>query len=101
MLIVEVYVIVKEEFIGAFRDATIENATKSIKEEGIARFDVLQEIENPTNFILLEVYKDESAPKKHKETNHYAKWKETVDGMMAVPRRSVKYNNVFPSDDCW
>jgi quinol monooxygenase YgiN len=101
MLIVQVHVHVKPEFIDAFRRATVENASNSVNEPGIARFDVIQQIDDPTRFILIEVYRSEDAPAKHKETVHYAKWRDTVTNMVAEPRTSVKYSNVFPTDQGW
>lgn len=101
MLIVHVHVHVKPEFIEAFKLATIENASNSVQEAGIARFDVVQQHDNPAKFVLVEVYRDADAPAKHKETAHYAKWRDTVAEMMAEPRSSVKYGNVFPADAGW
>ncbi|HOK44788.1 MAG TPA: antibiotic biosynthesis monooxygenase [Bryobacteraceae bacterium] len=101
MLIVKVHVHVKPEFIDAFKQATIENARNSVKEAGIARFDVLQQTDDPTRFVLVEVYKNADAPAAHKETAHYAAWRDAVAGMMAEPRTSVKYTNVFPGDEGW
>jgi len=98
MLIVHVHVHVKAECVDAFRDATIENARNSVREAGIARFDLAQQQDDPTRFVLVEAYRDESAPAAHKETAHYAKWRDTVTPMMAEPRQSVKYSNVFPDD---
>jgi autoinducer 2-degrading protein len=101
MFIVQVNVHVKPEFIDAFRAATIENASNSVKEPGIARFDVLQQAANPAHFLLVEVYRTEEANAEHKLTAHYAKWRDTVADMMAEPRSSVKYSNVFPGDNGW
>jgi quinol monooxygenase YgiN len=101
MLIVHVHVQVKAEFIEAFREATIENASHSVREPGIARFDVAQEKDDPTRFVLVEVYRDEAAPAAHRETAHYAKWRDTVAPMMAQPRERVMYSNVFPDDTGW
>ncbi|MGE5568264.1 MAG: putative quinol monooxygenase [Rhodospirillales bacterium] len=101
MLIVQVHVHVKPEFIEAFKQATIENARNSVKEAGIARFDVLQQTDDPSRFVLVEVYKDAGAPAAHKETAHYAAWRDAVAGMMAKPRTSVKYTNIFPGDEGW
>jgi quinol monooxygenase YgiN len=101
MLVVLVQVHVKPEFIQAFKLASIENARNSVQEPGIARFDFIQQIDDPTRFILSEVYRSEDAPLKHKETPHYARWRDAVVEMMAEPRTSVKYNNVFPSDIGW
>ena len=101
MLVVHVHVQVKPECVEAFRKATIANAEASVKEPGIARFDVVQQTDNPTRFVLVEVYRDEQAPAKHKETAHYATWRDAVASMMAEPRSSVKYTNVFPTDAAW
>lgn len=101
MLIVHVHVHVKPEFVEAFRQATVENAQESVKEPGVARFDLLQQSDDPTRFILVEVYRTPEAPAQHKETAHYQRWRDTVAGMMAEPRTSVKYANVFPPDEGW
>jgi autoinducer 2-degrading protein len=101
MFIVHVYVHVKSEFVEAFKEATIENARNSVKEPGIARFDVIQQQGDPTRFVLVEVYRTDADPGRHKETAHYAKWRDTVAEMMAEPRSSVKYDNVFPGDEGW
>ena len=101
MLIVHVHVRVKPESIEAFRQASIENATNSVREPGIARFDVVQQQDDPTRFVLVEVYRDANAPAAHKETAHYAKWRDTVAPMMAEPRSSVKFNAVIPGADGW
>ncbi len=101
MLIVHVHVRVKPEFIQEFRQASIENARHSVQEPGIARFDVVQSTENPGHFVLVEAYRTPEAPARHKETAHYQTWKDTVASMMAEPRTSVKYTNVFPADEGW
>ena len=101
MQIVLVHVHVKLEFVEAFKEASIENASNSIKEAGIARFDVIQQAEDPTKFILVEVYKTAEAPVAHKETAHYARWRDTVAEMMAEPRQGIKYINIFPTDEDW
>ena len=101
MLIVLVHVHVKPDRIEAFREASLENARNSLQEPGIARFDVLQDNDDPTRFILNEVYRDNAAPALHKETAHYAAWRDTVANMMAEPRRAVKLTNHFPSDSEW
>jgi quinol monooxygenase YgiN len=100
--IVQVYVKVKENYVNPFIIASHENAVESLQEDGIVRFDVLQDIEEPRKFLLTEVYKDEKAPLEHKNTTHYKKWKGTVAEMMAEPRRSVKYRNIYPDNnlDC-
>lgn len=101
MFIVHVQVHVKPEFVDAFRAATIENARNSVQEPGIARFDVVQQLDDPTRFVLVEVYRTPDDPAKHKETAHYKTWAETVAPMMAEPRSSVKYSNVYPDDGGW
>ncbi|MEW6305649.1 MAG: antibiotic biosynthesis monooxygenase [Verrucomicrobiota bacterium] len=101
MLVVHVQVHVKAECVEAFKQATLENARHSVQEPGIARFDVCQQQDDPTRFVLVEAYRDAEAPAKHKETAHYAKWRDAVAGMMAEPRSSVKYANVFPEDHGW
>lgn len=101
MLIVHVHVLVKPESVEAFRRATVENARQSVKEPGIARFDVMQEAGDPARFLLVEVYRDAEAPARHKETAHYQAWRDAVAPMMAEPRTSVKYSNLFPADEGW
>lgn len=94
MLIVHVHVRVKPEFVEAFKAATIENARNSIQEPGIARFDLAQEPDDSTRFVLVEVYRDAEAPARHKDTEHYKTWRDTVAGMMAEPRRSDRFTSV-------
>lgn len=101
MFIVHVQVHVKPEFIEAFRTATVDNASNSIQEAGIARFDVVQGLDDPSRFVLVEVYRTPDDPARHKETAHYKKWAETVAPMMAEPRSSVKYANVYPDEAGW
>ena len=101
MLIVHVHVHVKAGCEEAFRDATIENCRQSVQEPGIARFDFCQQADDPTRFVLVEVYRDAEAPAAHKETAHYAKWRDTVASMMAEPRTSVNFTNVHPADVGW
>ena len=101
MQIVLVHVHVKPEFVEAFKQASIDNASNSVKEAGIARFDVIQQADEPTRFVLVEVYKTADAPAAHKETAHYARWRDTVAEMMAEPRQGIKYTNIFPTDENW
>ena len=96
MLIVHVFVHVKADMVEAFKAASIENAKASIQEEGIARFDVIQQQDDPMRFLLVEVYRTADDPAKHKETAHYQEWRNTVADMMAEPRKSIKYTDVFP-----
>ena len=95
MLIVHVHVHVKADCVEAFKQASVENARQSAKEPGIARFDVVQQADDPTRFVFVEVYRTADAPAKHKETAHYAKWRDAVAPMMAEPRSSVKFGEVF------
>ena len=101
MLIVHVNAHVKPEFIEAFKQATVENASQSVKEPGIARFDLIQQADDPSRFVLVEVYRTAEDPARHKETAHYEAWRDAVAPMMAEPRTSVKYANVFPGDEGW
>ncbi|MBM3882496.1 MAG: antibiotic biosynthesis monooxygenase [Verrucomicrobia bacterium] len=101
MLVVHVHVRVKPEGIEAFKQATLENARQSVREPGIARFDVLEQSDDPTRFVLVEVYRTAEAPAQHKATAHYAKWRDAVASLMAEPRSSVKFENVFPDDAGW
>ena len=101
MLVVHVFVHVKPDHVEAFRAATIEDAKASVREMGIARFDVIQQQDDPTKFVLVEVYRTPNDPARHKETTHYQKWRDAVESMMAEPRTSVKYNSVFPGQDGW
>jgi (4S)-4-hydroxy-5-phosphonooxypentane-2,3-dione isomerase len=98
MQIVLVHVNVKPEFIEAFKQISIENASNSVKEVGIARFEVIQQTDDPTKFILVEIYKTADAPGAHKETAHYKRWRDKVMPMMAEPRKGIKYSYIFPED---
>ncbi len=101
MFIVHVFVHVKENRIEDFKRATVRNARNSVDEPGIARFDVVQQLDDPTRFILVEVYRTFEDPAKHKETEHYKKWRDAVEEMMAEPRSSIKLANVFPDEKGW
>ena len=101
MLIVHVFVHVKPDYVEAFKAASVENAQHSVQEPGIARFDVIQQRDDPERFVLVEVYRTPDDPARHKETAHYQKWRDTVAEMMAEPRSSIKYANVFPDEEGW
>ena len=101
MLIVHVHVHVKADSVEAFRLATLDNARNSVQEPGVVRFDVLQQGDDPTRFLLLEIYRSADDPARHKETAHYARWRDAVEPMMAGPRRSIKYEAVFPPLEGW
>lgn len=93
---------VKPDSIDDFKIASLANARASALEPGIARFDVVQQTDDPTKFVLVEVYKNGDAPVAHKETEHYETWRDTVADMMAEPRSAIKYNNLFPATmDGW
>jgi quinol monooxygenase YgiN len=101
MQIVHVHVHVKPEHIEAFRAATMENARQSVREPGVVRFDVIQREDDPTRFVLVEIYRTPEAPAAHKATVHYAAWRDAVAPMMAEPRTSQRYVAVFPETAGW
>jgi quinol monooxygenase YgiN len=101
MLIVHVQVHVKPEYIEAFKAASLANAKESVKEPGIARFDLVQQQDDPGKFVLVEAYRTPEAPAAHKETKHYQAWRDAVAPMMAEPRSSIKFENLFPDDANW
>jgi quinol monooxygenase YgiN len=101
LLVVHVDVVVVAEHVDAFRAATEANATASRQEPGILRFDVLADRDDPTHVVLVEVYRDERAAAAHKETAHYATWRDTVAPMMARPRTNVRFVNISPEDAAW
>lgn len=101
MLIVQVAVQVHPDMIDAFREATLANAAASLEEPGIVRFDVLQSADDPTQFQLIEIYRTAEAPAAHKATAHYARWREIVEPMMAIPRRSTRWTASFPAAAQW
>jgi autoinducer 2-degrading protein len=101
MVIVHVHVRVNPDAVEAFRAATLANARASVREPGVARFDVIQQQDDATRFVLVEVYRSTEAAAAHKETAHYATWRDTVAPMMAEPRHGVKYTNLFPEDAGW
>ncbi len=101
MHIVHVHAHVKPEYIEAFRNASMENAGNSVQEPGVARFDVLQQANEPAQFLLVEIYRTADDQMKHRETAHYLKWRDSVAEMMAEPRTALRYINVFPEDQQW
>lgn len=101
MLVVHVHVHVKREYIDAFIAATLDNARQSVQEPGIVAFDVVQHQDDPEKFVLVEAYRTPDAPAAHKETAHYKTWRDAVAPMMAEPRTSLKYSNLFPDDANW
>ncbi len=101
MLIVQIFVHVLPHALDAFRVATLDNARHSVQEPGVVRFDVLQEEADATRFQLIEIYRTPDAPAAHKATDHYTRWRDTVEPMMAEPRRSTKYRAEFPAPAQW
>ncbi len=101
MYIVHVHVHVKPDAIEAFRAASLDNARNSVQEPGIARFDVIQQTDDPAHFVLVEVYRTPADPARHRETVHYQRWAEAVKDLMTEPRSKVVYDNVFPIDEEW
>ena len=101
MLIALVSIHVKADAIDAFKAASIDNATNSHLEPGVVRFDLTQQLDDPTRFVLIEVFRDEAAQVAHRGTAHYERWRDAVADAMASPRSVVRLTNVFPSDDTW
>jgi len=101
LLAIHVQVRVKPDAVEAFLGATLANARASVREPGVARFDVMQDRDDPTRFVLIEVYRSAEAPAAHKETEHYRVWRDAVADLMAEPRTARKYVNVFPDDSGW
>ena len=101
MLVVFVEVWVKPESIVDFRRETQINAQKSLAEPGVARFDLLERQDDATRFVLVEVYRDADAAAQHKQTAHYAAWRDAVEPLMAAPRQSTKFHGLFPGPDGW
>jgi quinol monooxygenase YgiN len=101
LLVVHVNVHVNPDAVEVFRSATLANASASRKEPGVVRFDVVQDLEDATRFVLVEVYRDAAAAAAHKETAHYAAWRDAVAPLMAEPRSSRKFRNVSPDAAGW
>lgn len=101
MHIVHVFVRVRPDSLEAFKAATLDNARHSVQEPGVARFDVLQQADDPTRFVLVEVYRTPDDPARHKETAHYQRWREVAEPLLAEPRARVVYGNLFPEDAGW
>jgi len=98
MHILVVHAQIKPEFVDAFIAATRINAQESAKEAGVARFDFLQQKDDPTRFMLYEVYRDAEAPVAHKASAHYNEWAAKVDEMFVAPRTRAFYSNLEPGD---
>ena len=101
MYIVHVFIRVHPDQIESFKTASIENARHSLQEPGVGRFDFVQQSDAADRFVLVEAYRTPEDAAKHKETAHYLKWRDTVAPMMAEPRSSIRYSNIYPTDDGW
>jgi (4S)-4-hydroxy-5-phosphonooxypentane-2,3-dione isomerase len=101
MIILLVQMQVVPEQVDTFREITAENARNSIQEPGVIRFDFVQQIDDPTRFMLVEVYRDEAAIDAHRQSVHYAKWRQAADPLMAEPRSRTMFKPVFPLDQDW
>jgi autoinducer 2-degrading protein len=101
MYIVHVFIHVKAEKLEQFEAATLDNALNSRQEPGVARFDVIQQADDPTRFVLVEVYRSQEDAAKHKETAHYNRWREIAEPMMDEPRSRIIYKNNSPDDTGW
>jgi autoinducer 2-degrading protein len=98
MLVVHVHARVRPERVAEFLAATLVNAKASLGEPGVARFDVIQDQADPGHVVLVEVYRDDDAAAAHKQTAHYAVWRDAVADMMAGPRASTRFAAVFPDE---
>lgn len=96
MTVTCVHVRVKSEHVQEFIDACRDNHQGSIAEPGNLRFDICQLPDDPTAFLLYEVYASPEAAAAHKETPHYKTWRDRVAPYMAEPRRGIRYNLLFP-----
>ncbi len=101
MLITQVMFHVKAEHVETFKTITLENARNSVREPGIARFDFVQQAEDPTRFALVEVFRDAEAPARHRETAHFQAWLAAVGDLLVEPRTRQQYTNIFPNDTGW
>jgi len=101
MHIVHVLIHVKGDKIEEFKNASIENARNSLKEQGVARFDLIQQKDDPTRFLLVEIYRTPDDVARHKETTHYKHWQESVEPLMQEPRTRIIYQNIFPGESGW
>ncbi len=101
MHIIHVFIHVKPDKVEEFRRATMENARNSLTEQGVARFDFIQQTDDPTRFLLVEVYRTPEDSVRHKKTSHYNRWRETVEPLLAEPRSRIAYRNIFPDESSW
>jgi (4S)-4-hydroxy-5-phosphonooxypentane-2,3-dione isomerase len=100
-LVVHVHIHVLADKLAEFIAASAENARASLLEPGVVRFDVVQSLDDPTRFVFVEVYRDEQAPVRHKETSHYAAWRDAVATMMASPRSNTRFTGLYPEGPRW
>ena len=101
MFIAHVFIHVEADRLDAFKAATLDNATHSVREPGVARFDFIQQEDDPTRFVLVEVYRTPEDAVAHKETAHYLRWRDKVADMMVEPRTAIKYDNLFTGESGW
>jgi quinol monooxygenase YgiN len=101
MYIVHVFIKVKPEAVEEFKLASLDNAANSLKEPGVARFDLIQEVDDPTRFVLLEVYRTKNDAALHKDTAHYNRWRDIAEPLMSEPRSRIIYTNIHPADGDW
>jgi (4S)-4-hydroxy-5-phosphonooxypentane-2,3-dione isomerase len=98
VLVVHVHARVRPERVAEFLAATLVNAKASLGEPGVVRFDVIQDQADPGHVVLVEVYRDDDGAAAHKQTPHYAVWRDAVADMMAEPRASTRFAAVFPDE---
>lgn len=101
MFVALVFVHVKPEVVEDFKAITLENARNSIREPGIIRFDVIQQENDPTRFVLIEAYRSPEGPAAHRETAHYQAWRAQAEPMMAEPRTGLRFTPLFPAPAGW
>ena len=101
MLVVHIQIQVKPEHVEAFVVETRKNSQASLMEAGVARFDLVQRADEPTRFVLVEAYKTPEAPALHKQTAHYAAWRDAVEPMMQSPRTRVEFKSICPEEPRW
>jgi len=101
MHIIHVHIHVEPQHVDTFQQISLENARHSLQEPGVARFDVIQQADDPTRFVLVEIYRSEQDVERHKQTAHYARWRELAEPLMAEPRTRTIYRNVFPDETGW
>ena len=98
-IVVHVRVRVRPGRVDDFLAATLVNAHASLGEPGVLRFDVLHDRADQEHVVLAEVYRDAEAQAAHKQTPHYAVWRDSVAAMMAEPRASTTFSAVFPAEN--